>query len=107
MRVFMFRNLDRASVAEGLAQGTILLVDVREAHEYAAGHIPGAVSMPLSVFDVRALPQEEGKAIVLACAAGMRSQQALMLANEQGLPLDTHYGGGFRDWALSGMPVEA
>lgn len=103
----MFRSIDRVSLAEGLAAGRILLIDVREAHEYAAGHIPGAFSMPLSVFDVRALPPDEGRQIVFSCAAGVRSQQALMLANEQGAPFDTHFGGGFSDWARSGMPVEA
>lgn len=102
----MFRSIDRDTLAEGLADGRILLVDVREAHEYAAGHIPGAFSMPLSIFDVRALPPSEGRAIVFSCAAGMRSQQALMLANEQGMELDTHFGGGFNDWARSGMPIE-
>lgn len=102
----MFKTIDRDSLAEGLGKGTLMLVDVREAHEYAAGHIPGAVSMPLSVFDVRALPPAEGRALVLSCAAGVRSQQALMLANQQGLALDTHFAGGFNDWARSGMPVE-
>ena len=102
----MFRTIDRESLAQGLAENTVLLVDVREAHEFAAGHIPGSVSMPLSIFDVRALPPAEGRRIVLSCAAGMRSQQALMLANEQGMPLDTHFAGGFREWALSGMPVD-
>jgi rhodanese-related sulfurtransferase len=102
----MFKSIDRDTLAEGLAKGSILLVDVREAHEYAAGHIPGAVSMPLSMFDVRALPADEGRQVVLSCAAGMRSAQGLMLANEQGLSLDTHFAGGFSDWARSGMPVE-
>lgn len=102
----MFRTLDRDALAEGLSQGTVLLVDVREMHEYAAGHIPGAFSMPLSVFDAHALPEAEGRQVVFSCAAGVRSQQALMLANAQGVPLDTHFGGGFNDWARSGLPVE-
>lgn len=103
----MFRTITRDALAEGLSKGTILLVDVREMHEYAAGHIPGAVSMPLSVFDIHALPEAEGRQVVFSCAAGMRSQQALMLANSQGATLDTHFGGGFNDWARSGLPIEA
>jgi rhodanese-related sulfurtransferase len=102
----MFCSIDRNALAEGLSKGTLLLVDVREMHEYAAGHIPGAFSMPLSVFDVHALPAAEGRQIVFSCAAGVRSQQALMLANQQGMPLDTHFGGGFNDWARSGLPIE-
>ena len=44
-------DLDRQAVKAGLQDGSIVLVDVREPHEFAAGHIPGSVSMPLSVFD--------------------------------------------------------
>jgi rhodanese-related sulfurtransferase len=102
----MFRTIDRDTLAEGLAEGTILLVDVREAHEFTAGHIPGSFSMPLSMFNARALPAPEGRQVVLSCAAGVRSQQGLMMANQQGLPLDTHFGGGFNDWARAGLPVE-
>lgn len=103
----MFKTIDRDTLAEGLADGSLLLIDVREAHEYAAGHIPGAISMPLSIFDVRALPPSDGRRVVLSCAAGVRSAQGLMLANEQGVPLDTHFAGGFSEWARSGMPVES
>ena len=49
-------DLDREAVKRGLADGSILLVDVREPHEFAAGHIPGSVSMPLSTFDPDAIP---------------------------------------------------
>ena len=52
-------DLDREAVRQGLREGSILLVDVREPHEFAAGHIPGSVSHPLSTFDPSTLP--EGK----------------------------------------------
>ena len=51
--------------------GEVTVVDVREPHEYAAGHIPGSVNLPLSRFDPRALP--DGKPVVLICQAGGRS----------------------------------
>ncbi len=44
-------DLDRDTVKRGLSDGSMLVIDVREQHEYAAGHIPGAVSHPLSEFD--------------------------------------------------------
>jgi len=40
---------------------------VREPHEYAAGHIPGAINLPLSRFSPGQLPS--GKPIVLVCQA--------------------------------------
>ena len=98
-------DVAREDVKQGLAAGEIFVVDVREPHEYAGGHIPGAVLMPLSAFDfdmLRALDRR----IVFSCAAGVRSMHALALAQDAGLPITEHYRGGFRDWAMSGEAVE-
>ncbi len=63
----------------GLADGSIVLIDVREPHEYAAGHIPGSTLNPLQSFDADALPASEvGKRIVLSCRSGRRSITALV-----------------------------
>ena len=79
---------------------------MREPHEFAAGHIPGSVSRPLSQFDPADLPNEPGKRIVLSCAAGVRSLRALAFAQSAGLDVDSHYLGGFKDWVMRGEPVE-
>jgi len=97
-------DLDREAVKQGLQDGSILLVDVREPHEYAAGHIPGAVLHPLSTFDPSSLP--EGKRIVFSCAAGVRSVRALEFAQAAGREIREHYRGGFKDWLAAGEPVE-
>jgi rhodanese-related sulfurtransferase len=97
-------DLDRETVKQGLREGSIALVDVREPHEFAAGHIPGAMSLPLSAFDPAALP--EGKRIVFSCAAGVRSVRAIEFAQAAGRDIREHYKGGFKDWAASGEPVE-
>ncbi len=97
-------DLDREDIKRGLKDESILLVDVREPHEYAAGHIPGAVSHPLSTFDPSALP--EGKRIVFSCQAGVRSARAIEFAQAAGRDINAHYKGGFKDWASAGEPVE-
>ena len=97
-------DLDRDAVKQGLREGAIVLVDVREPHEFAAGHIPGSVSHPLSAFDPAALP--EGRRIVFSCAAGVRSVRAIEAARAAGRDIREHYKGGFKDWAASGEPVE-
>src|SRR5215207_9456448 len=99
-------DLDLEDVKQGLADGSILLVDVREPHEFAAGHIPGAISHPLSTFDPDELPADEGRRVVFSCASGVRSVRAIELAQAAGLDIDEHYRGGFKDWALAGEPVE-
>jgi rhodanese-related sulfurtransferase len=98
-------DLDREEVARGLEDGSILLVDVREPHEFAAGHIPGSVSFPLSSFDPAGLPAQEGRRLVFSCAAGVRSVHAIQLAQAAGLDLREHYRGGFRDWLMWGGDV--
>ena len=91
----------------GLADGSIALVDVREANEWDAGHIAGAVLNPLSAFDPAALPPAKpGLKIVLHCRSGKRSITALDLAQSAGRgDITTHFGGGMLGWAGAGEPV--
>ena len=99
-------DLDIDDIKAGLAENSILIVDVREPHEFAAGHIPGSVSRPLSQFNPADLPNEPGKRLILSCAAGVRSLRAMEFAQSAGLDVDSHYIGGFKDWVLHGQPVE-
>jgi rhodanese-related sulfurtransferase len=98
-------DLDLETIREGLADGSILLIDVREPHEFQMGHIPDSVSLPLSTFDPAEIPEAEGRRIVFSCAAGVRSRHALMMAQAAGLPLIEHYVGGFKEWAMSGEEI--
>lgn len=99
-------NVDLAALKQGLADDVLLLIDVREPGEYAAGHIPGAISMPLSSFDPAGLPRFEGKQIILSCQAGGRSLKALGLARAAGREdIHAHFGGGFAAWRNAGEAV--
>lgn len=101
---FTIRDLDLDEVKAGLGDGSLMLVDVREPAEFAAGAIPGSVSMPLSRFDPRILPQ--AKRVVFSCAAGVRSVRAIEIARSAGLDMREHFGAGFKGWARAGEPVE-
>ncbi|KAB0266949.1 rhodanese-like domain-containing protein [Microvirga brassicacearum] len=97
-------DLDRDAIKRGLSEDSILLVDVREPHEFAEGHIPGAVSHPLSAFDPTSIPTD--RRVVLSCRSGVRSVRAAELAQAAGIDLREHYKGGFKDWSEAGEPVE-
>ena len=99
-------HLDLETVKAGLKDGSMLVIDVREPHEYERGHIPHSLPLALSQFDARLIPQASGKRIVFSCAAGVRSINALALAQAAGLALVEHYRGGFNEWAGSGEAVE-
>ena len=105
---FTVENVSRSELKEGLADGSIVLVDVRDPNEYAAGHIPGARLNALQSFDPSALPAAEpGKRVVLSCRSGKRSLVALELARAAGrTDLTAHYGGGMLDWNAAGEPIE-
>ncbi|WP_068083573.1 rhodanese-like domain-containing protein [Novosphingobium rosa] len=83
----------------------VVIVDVREPDEFAAGHIPGAINMPLSTFLPAALPAHPGKVVVLNCQGGKRSGMALDRCAAVGSAVDTHLFGGFGAWVAAGLPV--
>ena len=87
-------------LAAALKSKTCVLVDVREPHEFSAGHIAGAINMPLSRFDASRLPH--GKAVVLICRSGARSASALSRARAAGHANIRHYRHGVIGWTNAG-----
>ena len=97
-------TIDHAAFAHSVAQKAVAVIDVREPHEYAAGHVPGAVNMPLSKFSPAALPTS--KPVVLICQAGGRSAKALQQALDAGCRDICHYAPGTGGWKNSGGAIE-
>lgn len=93
-----------AQLNDMIIAGDAVVVDVREPGEFAGGHVPGAINLPLSRFDPAQLPVDGGKTVVLNCAAGMRSAKALRMCGD--VPVDTHLKGGMGMWMRAGLPVE-
>ena len=72
-------------VKEWDTSGSAVIIDVREPHEYRAEAIPGAFSLPLSMFDAARLPPvPEGKKLVFHCRSGVRCGSAAEAARLQG-----------------------
>ena len=101
------RDLTPEDVARGLAEGKVLLVDVRELNETAVERYPGAAIVPLSSFDPSQLPDPEGKQVVFACRSGRRSVTASQAAQAHGLHYDAHLAGGILAWKAAGLPTES
>ncbi len=89
-----------------MTRGEVQIVDVREPDEFAAGHLPGAINVPLSGFDAAHLPQAGGRKLVLNCLGGKRSAMALDRCAAAQALVDTHLAGGFGAWVQAGLPVE-
>ena len=97
-------TIDHDDFARKVGEGSLAVVDVREPHEYAAGHVPGAVNLPLSAFDPALLPTE--KPVALICAAGSRSASALAAARANGREDVVHYAHGTNGWRMRGGAIE-
>ncbi|WP_199549791.1 rhodanese-like domain-containing protein [Streptomyces sp. N35] len=88
--------------------GTTLIIDVRGPGEYAAGHVPGALNLPLDSLpqlldDVRAAAAR--RELIVVCAAGMRSATACAQLAAAGIEA-RGLEGGTDAWRAAGLPVE-
>jgi rhodanese-related sulfurtransferase len=99
-------DLTPEEVSRGMAEGRYLLVDVREPNEVAAEAYPGAVVVPLSSFDPKAIPDPGAKQVVFACRSGKRSVTASLAAQTAGLAYDKHLAGGMLAWKAAGLPTK-
>lgn len=90
-----------------------LLVDVREADEYAEGHIPGAYLLPLSEITAatvaghvdRLVAEAAGREYLLYCRRGVRARHAARLLAEVGAENLAMLTGDYPGWLESGSPV--
>ena len=92
-------------VRAGLNSNRIHLVDVREADEFANGHIPGAVNLPLSAFKAEQLPPPSEVPVVLMCRSGRRAGQALAIVEATGRTDVGLYPGSMIEWTEKNGPV--
>jgi rhodanese-related sulfurtransferase len=100
------RDLTPQEVAQGLHDGRLVLVDVREPNETAVERFPQAVLVPLSSFDPAAIPDPAGRDVVFACRSGRRSVTASLAAQELGFPYGSHLAGGILAWKAAGLPTK-
>ena len=87
-----------------------VLLDVREDDEWAAGHAPGAVHLPLSGLVSRLHevpdPPEGSDALTVVCRSGGRSAQAAAYLAQYGHAV-RNAAGGMQAWAAAGKPLAA
>lgn len=84
-------------------RGDQVLLDVREVDEWAAGHAPGSVNLPLSRLHPDRLP--EAATLLCVCRSGARSGRAVAALLNAGFDA-VNVAGGMNAWLAEGLPVE-
>ena len=88
-------------------RGKAIIVDVREAGEYAAGHLPEAKNIPLGELSNRLaeLEKAKNKAVVVVCQSGARASAAAAKLAKAGFMDVVNLEGGVAAWQKAGLPL--
>lgn len=86
-----------------LEAGEAVLVDVREPHEWEAGHAPQARHIPIGDLDPAQLPA--GTQVITTCRSGGRGRRAAQTLTQAGFTA-RNLNGGMRGWHQTGLPME-
>jgi rhodanese-related sulfurtransferase len=85
-----------------------LVLDVRSAEEFGAGHILSARNIPLAQLESRLsdLAKYKDKPIIVACETGSRSGAAVSVLRKGGCAQVFNLSGGVAAWQQAGLPLE-
>jgi rhodanese-related sulfurtransferase len=87
--------------------GEVQLVDCREAYEWEAGRVDGAIHIPVNAIMAGAgADLDKDTPIAVICRSGNRSELATMMLQARGYDA-TNVEGGMEAWSAAGLPFEA
>jgi rhodanese-related sulfurtransferase/predicted transcriptional regulator len=100
--------VSRRELTRRLRDGAVTLIDVRPPEEYAAGHLPGAVSVPLAELKRRLRDLPADREVVAYCRGPycVMSFEAVAALRKRGLTA-RRLEDGYPEWKAAGLPVEA
>ncbi|HET7469021.1 MAG TPA: MBL fold metallo-hydrolase [Gemmatimonadales bacterium] len=99
-------RLNLRQTADAVAAGHGAVLDVRSRAEWAGGHLPGAVNVPLGELDQRLGEVPSGRPLIVQCQTGARAAIAVSLLKARGLKDVVLYTGGVAEWSAAGQSVE-
>ncbi len=87
---------------EGVADGSVVLVDIRELEELALAAVPGALHIPMGDLGTRVheIDLGEDQTLALLCHTGRRSLAAAMALQRMGIDQARSVAGGIEWWSL-------
>ena len=99
--------VDAAELMERLSDGNVVVLDVRPEEEYRAGHIPGALSVPVDALEaaLQTLPRDQEMVAYCRGPYCVFSDEAVALLGSRGFRA-RRLRQGLPDWRAGGFPVE-
>jgi rhodanese-related sulfurtransferase/DNA-binding transcriptional ArsR family regulator len=99
--------VDATGLVERLADGSVVVLDVRPEEEYLAGHVPGALSVPVASLEAALQILPKDKEIVAYCRGPhcVFSDEAVSVLTARGYQA-SRLTEGFPEWRAAGYPVE-
>jgi rhodanese-related sulfurtransferase/biotin operon repressor len=96
-----------AELLKRIRLGLVTVLDVRPAEEYAAGHLPGAINVPVEDLAKRLRKLPKGREVIAYCRGPycLLSVDAVALLRRKGLKA-RRLENGFPEWKAAGLPVE-
>jgi rhodanese-related sulfurtransferase/transcriptional regulator with XRE-family HTH domain len=102
----VIRAVGAREASELIAKAGLDVIDVREPHEWATGHIPGARLVPLGQFRADPEGAQVGRRVLFVCERGGRSRHAAEIADTRGVAEVFSLDDGTLGWRAAGLPVE-
>jgi rhodanese-related sulfurtransferase len=94
------------ALQELIDTGNVTIIDVREPNEFAEGHIPGSVNIPLRTLGTNLSDIPTDQPVVLSCASGLRCSLATPALHMLGFSNVRTFPPSFKGWSAANMPVE-
>ena len=101
-----FTRISVQEAKEMIDAGGVQVVDTREGHEHADGHVPDSLNIPHMSTLPRGAELAQDGPILFICKSGQRSAMAAEFAATLGLTDLYNVEGGHDDWAAAGYPME-
>ncbi len=97
-------RLQQVTPTDCVAASDCQLIDVRSPSEFAAGHIPGAINIPMDELETRLGDIRKDRPAILICQSGKRAEMSARLLQDRGYDLRL-LNGGVSEWERCGQSV--
>ena len=94
----MEKQFEQTITNEEITSREGLVLDVREAAEYAFGHVPGAKSIPMGELEARLAELDQDQEIYVICRTGTRSDMAAKVLADKGFKKVYNVLPGMSEW---------